>query len=231
MRKTLLYSLLALGLIGASVGGYVYYIINVKTYNTADKKVAEITEEQYKLDLPGDHSATDGPVPPSDDTPADSHDSQNQEPSASSTGDGTEINTAVTNTNSSSNLHNHSQPKPKKVTVQQIKNNYRPVFESLQSQANSRLSTLIGHAESEYHTKKANGEKVRVGYFVSKYKSAGENLEANTDQAFNIIYSALQQDLKKNGFKAKEASEFKTKYENEKDALRDSLFSKVKERL
>jgi ABC-type cobalt transport system substrate-binding protein len=133
--------------------------------------------------------------------------------------------------NASSNPNSHSQASSQKVTVQQIKNEYRPVFESLQEQANGRLNTLVGHAESEYHAKKASGEKIRVGYFISKYKSAGESLEANTDKVFNIVYSALQRDLKKNGYKANEAKEFKNQYETEKDALRDILFSKVKERL
>jgi hypothetical protein len=72
MKKTLLYSVLALGLIAASVGGYVYYIINVKTYNTADKKVSEITEEEYKIDLPNDKPAAKKPVPPSNNVSLDS---------------------------------------------------------------------------------------------------------------------------------------------------------------
>jgi ABC-type cobalt transport system substrate-binding protein len=236
MKKTILYSILAMGLIAASVGGYVYYIINVKTYDTADKKVTEITEEEFKIDLPSDSATTDEPVPPSENTSTDSDDSSpdsssNQEPSASSTENKPESATASTQPTSTTNPNNHSQPKPKKVTVQQIKNNYRPVFQSLQTQANGRLSALVGHAESEYSTKKANGEKIRIGYFVSKYKSAGENLEAKTDQAFNTIYSALKNDLKKNGFDTKHAAEFKTQYDNEKEARRDSLYSQVKERL
>jgi ABC-type cobalt transport system substrate-binding protein len=238
MKKTLLYSILALGLIAASVGGYVYYIINMKTYDTADKKVTEITEEEYKIDLPSDSATTDAPVPPSentstdnDDPSTDSESKSNQEPSASSTENEPENATASTQPTSSTSPNNHSQPKPKKVTVQQIKNNYRPVFQSLQTQANGRLSALVGHAESEYSTKKANGEKIRIGYFVSKYKSAGENLEAKTDQTFNTIYSALKNDLKRNGFDTKHAAEFKTQYENEKEARRNSLYSQVKDRL
>jgi ABC-type cobalt transport system substrate-binding protein len=236
MKKTILYSILAIGLIAASVGGYVYYIINVKTYDTADKKVTEITEEEFKIDLPSDSATTDEPVPPSENISTDSDDSSpdsssNQEPSASSTENKPESATASTQPTSTTNPNNHSQPKPKKVTVQQIKNNYRPVFQSLQTQANGRLSALIGHAESEYSTKKANGEKIRIGYFVSKYKSAGENLEAKTDQAFNTIYSTLKNDLKRNGFDTKHAAEFKTQYDNEKEARRDSLYSQVKERL
>jgi ABC-type cobalt transport system substrate-binding protein len=236
MKKNILYSILAMGLIAASVGGYVYYIINVKTYDTADKKVTEITEEEFKIDLPSDSATKDEPVPPSENTLTDSDDSSpdsssNQEPSASSTENKPESATASTQPTSTTNPNNHSQPKPKKVTVQQIKNNYRPVFQSLQTQANGRLSALVGHAESEYSTKKANGEKIRIGYFVSKYKSAGENLEAKTDQAFNTIYSALKNDLNRNGFDTKHAAEFKTQYDNEKEARRDSLYSQVKERL
>lgn len=230
MKKTLLYSALSLSIIVAGVGGYVYYIINVKTYNTADKKVSEITEEDYNIDLPNDKPAAKDTVPPSDNISLDSDASETQEPSASSKENKTE-NQPTAEIKSSSNPNSHSPSKSKKVTVQQIKNQYRPVFESLQEQANGRLNLLIGHAESEYHTKKANGEKIRVGYFVSKYKSAGETLEANTDKTFNIIYSSLQSDLKKNGYKANEANEFKDQYETEKDALRDSLISKVKERL
>ncbi|MCM3718534.1 hypothetical protein [Fictibacillus phosphorivorans] len=243
MKKTLLYSILALGLIAASVGGYVYYIINVKTYDTADKKVTEITEKEYDIKLPSDSASTDEPVPPaentstdSDDPSTDSESNSDQGSSVSSTGNKTDSTTASTSiqptTATTTSSNNHSQPKAQKVTVQQIKNNYRPVFESLESQANGRLSSLLGHAESEYRSKKANGEKVRIGYFVSKYKSAAENLEAKTDQTFNTIYSALKNDLKKNGFDPKKhAAEFKTKYENEKEARKDSLYAKVKERL
>jgi ABC-type cobalt transport system substrate-binding protein len=233
MKKTLLYSVLALGLIGASVGGYVYYIVNVKTYNTADKKVSEITEEEYNIDLPNGNPAAKDPVPPSENVSTDSDASQAQESTAQepSASKGNKTESQPVAIKASSNPNSHSPAPSQKVTVQQIKNEYRPVFESLQEQANGRLDSLVGHAESEYHTKKASGEKVRVGYFVSKYKSAGETLEANTDKTFNIIYSALQSDLKKNGYKPNEANEFKDQYESEKDALRDLLFSKVKERL
>ncbi|WP_137792064.1 hypothetical protein [Bacillus sp. E(2018)] len=237
MKKTLLYSLLGLCIIAAGVGGYVYYIINVKTYDTADKKVSEITKKEYDIDLPSVTPASgkdDAPV--SEDASPDNNDSnQATEHSASSenesgkTASGTDP--KKSKVSGASNSNSHSQSPSKKVTVQQIKNAYRPAFESLQVQASGRLNSLVGHAESEYQTKKANGEKIRYGYFVAKYKSAGENLEGNTDQAFNTIYSALQRDLKRNGFQSQSASEFKKQYENEKGALRDSLLSKVKDRL
>ncbi|MGM0805733.1 MAG: hypothetical protein ACQET8_13390 [Bacillota bacterium] len=237
MKKTLLYSLLALCIIAAGVGGYVYYIINVKTYDTADKKVSEITKKEYDIDLPSvtPTSGTDEAPTPEDASPDNNDSKQANEPSASSenksgtTASGTE--TKKSKASVASNSNNHSQSPSKKVTVQQIKNAYRPAFESLQVQASGRLNSLVGHAESEYQTKKANGEKIRYGYFVAKYKSAGENLEGNTDQAFNTIYSALQRDLKRNGFQSQSASEFKKQYENEKGALRDSLLAKVKDRL
>jgi hypothetical protein len=76
-------------------------------------------------------------------------------------------NSSNTNDDASSNQEESkpTTPTPPKVTAESIKAKYRPVFESLQSQANGQLDALVGAAISEYKTKQANGESISYSYF------------------------------------------------------------------
>lgn len=121
--------------------------------------------------------------------------------------------------------------KPEEITVASIKQKYYPSFEYLQLQANEKINSLVSQAYGEYTDKKTNGESISISYFYQKYSTASSELENNTDAAFNIIYSALQNDLKKNGFSPSHADSFKSEYESAKKTRETALLNKVKEAL
>jgi hypothetical protein len=120
---------------------------------------------------------------------------------------------------------------PESVTVAGIKDKFRPSFENLQSQADSKINAIASRAYSEYQEKKSNGESISFSYFYQKYSSAAEALESKTDSAFSTIYSALEKDLKKNGFSASHAKSFEEEYESAKKSRETALLRKAKEAL
>lgn len=115
-----------------------------------------------------------------------------------------------------------------KPTVSDIKNKYAGSFASLEGQAASKLSGLIGTAKSEYSTAKANGESVSYAYFYQKYYGAAQSLESNTDNAFNALLSVVKNELQANGYDASYADSFVTQYESAKKAREASLLDQVK---
>ncbi|MFC0187313.1 hypothetical protein ACFFJY_03390 [Fictibacillus aquaticus] len=232
MKKFIKWGLISLAVILVAAGGYAYYIFNIKTYDTADKEVDKIVKTAYEIKLPkldGNLSSEDPAETAAPGEEKSKDNSKNTAKTASSTtqtaesGSESKPKSDQTGKNGSS-----SQPAPKAaLTAESIKSQYRPSFESLQSQANSKLSALMGHAKAEYSQKVANGETISVGYFAQKYKGAAANLESATNSAFNTIYSSLQADLRRYGFSASEAQEFKTHYENEKNARRSELLAQI----
>ncbi|OEH92158.1 hypothetical protein [Bacillus solimangrovi] len=115
--------------------------------------------------------------------------------------------------------------KQNKVTVNQIKGRYMPVFKDLERQSNAKLDQLLSAAYQEYKTKKKNGEEISYMYFYKKYSSAGLQLESNTDAAFQQIYNALEQELDQEGFDRAEAKEFRNIYEQTKKERRSSILN------
>ncbi len=193
----------------AGVGGTAYYFLKVKTYDLSQDTALEgISEEEYEIVLP-----------PDVDLAKDDGDESSKEGNPSSA----EIVGQIRQENSQS-----SKPK---VTVETIKEKYRPSFESLESQADGKINALAGHAISEYKEKKANGEKISVNYFLTKYKTAGEALEAKMDQAFEQLYGALQKELKANGFSPDEAADIRSSYEAGKKERKNALLSSALDKL
>ncbi|MCX8003169.1 MAG: hypothetical protein N2661_11390, partial [Anoxybacillus mongoliensis] len=76
-----------------------------------------------------------------------------------------------------------------------------------------------------------SGQSVSFNYFFVKYNTAAQELEAKTDAAFNIIYNALENELKKNGFSPNHAKEFREIYEQQKSAQRNALLKKALNKL
>jgi cobalamin biosynthesis Mg chelatase CobN len=136
-----------------------------------------------------------------------------------------------TNKEAGSKTGESNQDTVKEVTVANIKDKYYPSFDYLQIQANNKIDALISQAYGEFQTKRNNGETISFSYFYQKYTSASAALESNTDAAFHIIYSALQDDLKKNGFSPSHADSFKEEYEAAKEAREAAILNKVKEAL
>ena len=115
----------------------------------------------------------------------------------------------------------------KKESVGEIKGKYEPTIAGLQGQVDSKINALIGRAKSEYSTKKANGESVNYAYFYSKYMSAAEGLEAQTDAVFNGVVNSLEKDLQANGYDKTYSKSVKDEYAAQKKARRDGIMKKA----
>jgi hypothetical protein len=219
-------------LIIAIGAGTVYYFFNIKEYKTADKKVEEIVETEYDIKLPGEDNTTSSPAETTEEQAA-AIDESGSSAESSSEGTTSDASQQKGNNNSSSTTTSSSTPTDKgqqaaaKPTAAAIIEKYKPTFHELESQADGKLNSLVSYAFSEYSSKKASGEKVSYGYFYSKYTSAAETLEAGTDAAFNYVYNALVNELKKSGYSANEAQSIKDQYNSMKKQRRSALMSKA----
>ncbi|MGX1901856.1 hypothetical protein ACT3HK_10915 [Thermolongibacillus altinsuensis] len=223
MKKWIIITASVLLLLIGGAGAY-YYFLNNKEYDISkDKEVAKIVEDDYEIVLPDEH--TNGQKQENANEPVNNQKQQNQNEHAGNK-------TGQTNAANSSTQGNSGQnEQTTEVTVASIKAKYRPVFESLQQQANGKIEALLAHAFAEYKQKKANGESVSYSYFYAKYNSAAKALEAKTDAAFNKIYAALEKELKQHGFSPNHAKEFREAYEQEKESRRSALLKKAMEKL
>jgi len=203
-----------------ATAGTLLYFFKFKEYDVADEEVAQIIEDPYAIEMPdgttitvdanGDVVDSDGTAsaPVNEGTSSEGTSSGNKVPS-STTGD---RNTAETT------------PKP---TVSSIKQKYVPTLENLQSQADSKLNTLVGHAKKEYSDKKANGESISYGYFYNKYVGAANGLEARTDAVFAGVIKAVEKDLVANGYDKSYSKNLVDDYNAKKKARKDSLLNKA----
>jgi ABC-type cobalt transport system substrate-binding protein len=254
MKKVWKYILSILLVIILATAGTIYYFLNVKTYDTADEEIEEIIESDYEIDLPiidqtpdstiedkGDNSGTNNNVDESS-TDNNTDDINNSEQTGGTDKTTTGSNHSVSNNTGTTPSKNTSsgtkQPAKEtspeetiEITVANIKDLYRPVFQSLESQANGKIDSLLSRAVGEYHAKKAEGATISYSYFYQKYTSAGRDLEAKTDVAFNTIFKALEKDLKKHGYSQSHANDFKEQYAATKKARESALIAKAKEAL
>lgn len=118
-------------------------------------------------------------------------------------------------------------PSEQKPTVASVKEKYTQSFEALQSQAESKLNGLVGRAQAEYNSKKANGESISFGYFYNKYMAAASNMEASTDAAFENLMAVVEKDLENSGYNKSYAESFRNEYEASKESLRSELYNKA----
>ncbi|MGD6855665.1 hypothetical protein [Bacillus infantis] len=232
--------------------GTAYYFLKIKTYDVADAKVEEIVEQEYDIVLPGEDSGSAGNGSTADSSESSDggtagDTSSNPDAAENSSNSGTAGKQASAVQNGSKQTASTSQSaaaagnknagtkteakKAVPVTVASIKQKYQPTFESLESQANDRLNSLVSQAVNEYHSKREKDESISVTYFYRKYSEAGRALESSTDGAFHYVYAALEQDLKKNGFSSSHAETFRTKYENAKKTRENALLDKAKSAL
>lgn len=220
-------------------GGYLYYFLNVKEYKTADTKVQEIVQTDYKVILPGKESGNN--VSPgknaqeqqignevSGTTRNNSEDNEIATKLLSSGQTSTSTSTSSIEKQNSSISVKQIDSKP---TVDAILEKYQPSFEDLESQADGKVNTLLTYALNEYQAKKANSEEISYFYFYSKYTSASKTLESSTDASFNYIYNSLVDELKKSGFSTDDASPIKDHYNSLKKQRRSALMSKAMEHL
>ncbi|MFE8696440.1 hypothetical protein ACFYKT_08830 [Cytobacillus sp. FJAT-53684] len=217
-------------------GGTIYYFFEMKEYEVADAEVEQIVETEYDIVLPGDQPTdinTEDSTVSGDNNQSTSNNGSSEDKSANPTNGSEETpagegNNANPSTNGESGNNGSSE---EIVTVASIKDKYRPSFENLQNQADAKINNLVSAAYSEYKSKKAQGESISFSYFYQKYKGAGASLESKTDSAFQIIYSALQDELKKQGFSPSHAKQFQEEYESAKAERESALLNKAKEAL
>ncbi|AST06104.1 hypothetical protein AF2641_04045 [Anoxybacillus flavithermus] len=236
MKKWIIISLSIIVLLLGGAGGYYYFLTNKKVdLKKVDKKVAEIVEEEYEIVLPDDsNSSASGNEQTSTTKKQDDTNSQTNNNETKHEGKSDEKGTnneSESNKQNNTNEDNKANEPVEQVTVASIKDKYRPSFEYLQQQANAKIDALVDHAIGEYKERKANGQSVSFNYFFSKYNTAAQELEAKTDVAFNVIYNALENELKKNGFSPNHAKEFRETYEQQKSAQRNALLKKALSKL
>ncbi|WP_442596402.1 hypothetical protein [Neobacillus sp. D3-1R] len=247
MKKIWKYILSILLVIILGSVGTIYYFLNIKTYETADEEIKEIINTEYKIALPGETAEVTTETNSEDkvsedtneETTTESSDSTDSDSNTETSNNTTENSSSADNNQSKSSNQNQTNTKStstkttevNEVTVASIKDKYRPVFESLESQANGKIDSLVSRAFGEYKEKKANGESISFSYFYQKYSSAGKELEGKTDEVFQYVYKALEDDLKKNGFSPTHAKDFMEQYQAAKKARETALLNKAKEAL
>lgn len=241
-KKLKIFLLTALVIIVGS-GSYLLYEFKFKTYDVADEEVSEIVEDPYILELPDGSKITmdkDGNViedyssTQTVSNEGTTNDGESSEQIATSgqqgskgSNDSSKGGSEGSNDSSGNSEETTSGGSTAPITVASIKDKYRPSFEGLEAQADSKINALIGRAMSEYSTNKANGEGVDFGYFYNKYMSAANGLEANTDTIFNAVIGAVEKDLAANGYDKSYAQSFRDEYEATKKARRDGILSKA----
>ena len=250
-RRKLKIFLLSLLVLVIAAGGYLLYEFKFKTYDVADEEVDEIVADPYIVELPDGSQVTideDGNInivekqEDSSKTSTDVAGENSQgEGSTQSAPDGS-ASAGDTNTNGSTGSAGSTGNKGNKgnigstgsnnsggqeVTVASIKQKYTPVFAGIETQADTKINSLISRAKKEYKDKQANGESIQFGYFYNKYMGAANNLEASTDSVFNGVVKLVEKDLVANGFDKSYAQSFKDEYEAKKKARRDSILSKA----
>lgn len=227
MKRIWKYLLLVIVLLVVSIGGYGLYIFKFKEYDVADPEIEEIIGETYILKLPDGTQVVvdkDGNI----------IEEVKNSPYEQSDANGVDENTNTGANGSTPSINDSNSPREgtvqnDKPTVSSIKAKYMPTLRELEAQANNNINALIGRAINEYSTKKANGEKIDVGYFYNKYVSAAKALEANTDAAFNSLITIIENELEANGFDKAHAQSIRDEYEAAKEERRNSLLKKAKE--
>jgi ABC-type cobalt transport system substrate-binding protein len=239
MKKVWKYILSILLVIILATAGTIYYFLNVKTYETADEEIEDIIESEYDIILPSNEDTKQVSKGSSNVSSEQTTTDSNSNQEADTNNNKTEKDNNNTSNSSKDNQGEDSESSSntedttaeEEVTVADIKDRYRPVFESLQSQANGKIDALTSRAFQEYQTQKSKGESISFSYFYQKYSSAGKELEAKTDETFNYIYSALESELKENGYSPSHANDFREQYAAAKQQREKALLNKAKEAL
>lgn len=142
-----------------------------------------------------------------------------------------ETSSTKTNTTTSGEIEDHettqattasSTNENKKKTVADIKKEYTELFNELEAQQTSKVDQLVVQAKADYVS--AKGTKTEV---ISKYQAVAQQLEAQADQSFNVIYRQLQYDLEKNGHSLNEAQEFQQTYNSKKASRAKRISSEI----
>ena len=240
MKKKLKIFLLILLIVLLATAGTLLYFFKFKEYDVADEEVAKIIEDPYTIEMPDGTTITvdaNGEVvesveptlpPVTEGTSSEGTSTDGSEVKGTSTdgskGEGTSSGDKAPSSTTGESNTTETTPKP---TVSTIKQKYVLTLENLQSQADSKLNTLVGHAKKEYSDKKASGESISYGYFYNKYVGAANGLEARTDAVFAGVIKGVEKDLVANGYDKSYAQNLIDDYNAKKKARKDSLLNKA----
>lgn len=240
MKKKLKIFLLILLIVLLATAGTLLYFFKFKEYDVADEEVAKIIEDPYTIEMPDGTTITvdangevvesvEPTIPPvTEGTSSEGTSTDGSEVKGTSTdgskGEGTSSGDKSSSSTTGESNTTETTPKP---TVSTIKQKYVPTLENLQSQADSKLNTLVGHAKKEYSDKKASGESISYGYFYNKYVGAANGLEARTDAVFAGVIKGVEKDLVANGYDKSYAQNLIDDYNAKKKARKDSLLNKA----
>ena len=240
MKKKLKIFLLILLIVLLATAGTLLYFFKFKEYDVADEEVAKIIEDPYTIEMPDGTTITvdangevvesvEPTIPPvTEGTSSEGTSTDGSEVKGTSTGgskgEGTSSGDKAPSSTTGESNTTETTPKP---TVSTIKQKYVLTLENLQSQADSKLNTLVGHAKKEYSDKKASGESISYGYFYNKYVGAANGLEARTDAVFAGVIKGVEKDLVANGYDKSYAQNLIDDYNAKKKARKDSLLNKA----
>ena len=108
------------------------------------------------------------------------------------------------------------------LTESEIINKYQPIFESLQSQSNSRLEDLYISAVAEWEAGATDGEVDR-SELARKYIQAGQMLEGSADSKFYSTLNAMKAELDANRLPNNIINDIESQYKKAKAQKRDEL--------
>ncbi|ARJ39624.1 hypothetical protein SporoP8_12515 [Sporosarcina ureae] len=222
-RRLIILLSIVLALIAVS-GGYLLYIFQFKEYNVADQQIDRILEHPYHTVLPNgtrlvvDH--TGGTIKKEY---AEKENTGRKE--FSSNPDEMDSKESPISTHKASiptKVDSNSEKYPERITVAQIKNKYESVITNFHKQTDDKYYELIEHAKNEYATK---GKNVSYAYRYTKYNSAVEALELQSDSMFNEIMNSVERSLESNGYHKAYSNSFQDEYKEKKKLRRDKVQS------
>lgn len=224
-RRLIILSSIVLALIAVS-GGYLLYIFQFKEYNIADNQIDRILEHPYHIVLPNgtrlvvDH--TGGKV--NKEYPEKESKGRKEFSSNPDKLDSKENSRSTHKAFSPTTVDSISRKYPDRVTVAQIKDKYASVITNFHKQTDDKYYEMIEHAKNEYVTK---GKNVSYAYRYTKYKSAVEALELQSDSIFNEIMNSLEKGLESNGYHKAYSNSFQDEYQEKKKLRRDRVQSEA----
>ncbi len=105
---------------------------------------------------------------------------------------------------------------------------YQTEFSSIQADYEQRINSLVGSAKQDY--RQAGGKNLSSAReLFEQYKASGEALEADCDQHFNGVLSAMEAELQENGLPTVAVTYAKSAYIVMKDNYREEILGKALE--
>ncbi len=111
--------------------------------------------------------------------------------------------------------------------LDEIINDYEPLFQALEDKALERLESLFEQAIKEYQEQEGDGTLDRF-VLTNKYIQAGRILENNVDEAFYSLLGSMENDLLREGHPTNVLAEIEKTYEGAKDEKKRDLLNRLR---